>query len=139
MTIYGTGENIPFSNFSSTIYGIVQGGKGWGQAYNDFSSLGLSEGALAKHIYKKSLEVFIHSPHQLVYGLLKGYWDFYQQHTIRLFGVNVFMGFIPAGSGLVSILSTIGLPFALVLFLIDPKHRPLGQLLLFAWIGVVLS
>lgn len=139
LKIYGTGENLPLSNFSSTLYGLVQGGKGWGQAYNDFGYLGLSDGEFAKYVYKKSLDIFFQHPEQIIIGLLKGYLDYYQQHKIVFDGFNIFFGFIPVGSGSASILSTLGLPFAVYYFIFHREKRPFGQLVLFSWIGIVIS
>jgi len=54
-----------FSNFSYSLYGLVVGGKGWGQVLIDHP--GATEGA---EIYRLALEEFIRRPQGLVEGAL---------------------------------------------------------------------
>jgi len=61
--LYGDGTGASFSNFSTVLYGLVVGGKGWTQVYADFPILGtLPESAAAKFIYQQAWERFTSAP-----------------------------------------------------------------------------
>jgi hypothetical protein len=64
--------NTAFSNFSYTLYGLVAGGKGWGQVMIDHP--GAREGA---EIYALAFRTFLANPMGLVLGSLKMWQDYF--------------------------------------------------------------
>jgi hypothetical protein len=69
------GSGMAYSNFASTVYGLVSGGKSWAYAYQDPSIQSLIAGKTqaqeAKILYAKSWEVFRHNPFNFSIGMVK--------------------------------------------------------------------
>jgi len=68
--MYGTGDGL-LSNFSYTIYGLSQGGKGWTQALTDFPRLTGDDAYVARFLYQKTFESALNNPLLLVAGLAR--------------------------------------------------------------------
>jgi len=71
--LYGDGTGASFSNFSTVLYGLVVGGKGWTQVYADYPLLGtLSESAASEFIYRQAWERFTDMPWVAAKAVLVG-------------------------------------------------------------------
>ena len=68
--IYGTG-GVLLSNFSYTIYGLSQGGRGWTQAITDFPRLTGDDAQVASFLYHKAFESILSNPLLLIVGLAR--------------------------------------------------------------------
>lgn len=89
-----SGGGMPFSNFGTTLYGLVSGGKGWTYAYDDPLTQniisGKSEAQQAAILYQESWKAFKNNPYNLIRGLTKNLYAFFYIFTEKLaFGAGI--------------------------------------------------
>ena len=76
---YGTGENLPASNFSYTLYGLALGGESWQRGYTDFPQwASLPEAERAKHLFHAALAHIREQPGLFLSGMGKFLSNFAQ-------------------------------------------------------------
>ena len=73
-------DQMAFSNFSQTLYGLVVGGKGWGQIAIDYP-----EAAEGAEIYRLAYEAFKSDPKQLLIGSLKMWREYFPPRNYHAF------------------------------------------------------
>lgn len=77
LKVVGPPDNLAFSNFSYTLYGIIVGGKGWTQVLADYPELwDVAEPERSRIIYKLAFEAFQANPFGLVIGALTAWWNY---------------------------------------------------------------
>jgi len=128
----GSSVNMPFSNFSYTLYGLAVGGKGWQQIYTDYPAIFQSgEGIASQKIYMLAFEHMLETPLDFVIGYVKGL-----PHTAQ-----VLFGFVPYSL-------PVPKPFAIFFILLwltglwvafHNRRQPHALFLLAATAGAVLS
>ncbi len=87
MRILGVGQQLPFSNFAYTLYGLVVGGKGWEQIKWDHPELAAITGP--QHywsVLQLSWEAFRADPTLLVQGALHQYAYFFSDTWFSAYG-----------------------------------------------------
>jgi hypothetical protein len=139
-TFYGdpSSSGEAFSNFSTVVYGLVNGGKGWLYASQDphASALiaGKSESELSRILYQESWRIFKDNPLNLLRGLSLNLWNFFY-YFIRSFSF---------GSGIVRLVTTILLVMFgfFIGFRISAKRHFLNREFLFltiTFLGIAVS
>ena len=118
----GTGDNVPFSNFSYTFYGLAVGGKGWLQVYADYP-----EGMTTYKMFALAFEKIAENPFNIVIGYVRNL----PHSTLRLF--DYAPAFLP-------VRPLLGIFWLAGLFVAFRRRRePLALFLLMATAGIVLS
>ena len=79
---------MALGNFSSTLYGLVNGGKTWNYAYEDPQIQGLvagkPEGELARILYAHCWKAFKDNPFNLIRGMLNNLKELVYTFTVKL-------------------------------------------------------
>ena len=135
---FGSGENIPFSNFAYILYGLARGGTGWSQIMTDHPELFiLDENQLTKEIWSLVLQLIRQNPQNLVSGMLKQYVYFvdfsYQTKSVFSFMSSGTTSIFIATQYLLYLASLAGL-FSLV-----KREKTFTSLILFSLIGIMIS
>lgn len=141
LLLYASGESVPVGNFSTVVYGLVSGGKGWAQVFVDYPQLELiPESERAGFIYMKALERFIAEPTLVVRVYLYGLLHIPPYFVEQLVGVVGYQ-MEERPKGIWPVLA-IGLAFLMVgigrMFL-RRRSAPFLQLLLVGLLAVYLS
>lgn len=106
-TLFGdpAGSGMAFSNFGSTLYGLVNGGKSWSYAYQDphLQNLfaGKTEAQQAKIFYEESWRIFKANPFNIVIGTIQ-YLGGFCYWFIRQFSFGI--GIIHALTTIISVI-----------------------------------
>jgi len=80
-------HTVLFSNFSYTLYGLVMGGKGWGQIWIDYPELKTwVEPQLSRQIYALCWQAFLSNPFNTVVGAGRAWADFFSTGFHGMFG-----------------------------------------------------
>jgi hypothetical protein len=79
--IVGDASGMAFSNFSTVLYGLVSGNKGWTQIYADYPGVIIPD----QEIYRLAWEILRENPKGLVFGILGAYKDYFNPKAMGAF------------------------------------------------------
>jgi|GEM_PF-1991504 len=68
--LFGDGTGMAMSNFSTVLYGLASGGKGWMQYQKDFPYLAGTDNQMSAFLYDQSLKLIVHNPLQFVFTIV---------------------------------------------------------------------
>ncbi len=135
----GSPSGLPFSNFTYSLYGLVNNGGGWTKISADHPEIfSLPEPQLSNRIYQLAFESFITNPFGIVIGTLKEYGilfnfiDSNQSIYSFVFGENSLIFHLT--QVFIYIFAVIGL-----VTIIKKKKQPLNYFLLLIFAGFFLS
>ena len=134
--LFSPPDSSLFSNFSYTLYGLVVGGKGWGQIWMDHPEVtALAEPLLSQRIYALTWQAFLQNPSGIVLGAFKAWGDFFSVGSLGMFG---FIGRTNATANLIGALA--GYFFSAAAVVLGWRKRDtLWWLLAAAMLGVLAS
>lgn len=135
---FGSGENIPFSNFAYILYGLARGGSGWSQVMTDHPELFvLDENQLIREIWSLTRQLIRQNPQDFISGMFKQYVylaDFsYPTKSIFSFVNSETTPIFITTQCLLYLASMIGL-FSLI-----KREKTFASLMLFSIIGILIS
>ena len=139
LKLFGSSTGTLFSNFSYSLYGLVNNGSGWGQVFIDHPELkSLAEPMLSNQVYRFTFESFKANPIGLVTGSLKQYvW------LVNFINSNAsIFSFVSGDNVLIYNLTQIGLYVLTLLGLVNlwcNRKQPLSFFLLLALAGILIS
>ncbi|NJP07705.1 MAG: hypothetical protein HC837_19850 [Chloroflexaceae bacterium] len=144
LALVSSDNEVAFSNFSYTLYGLAAGGEGWWQVLHDHPELStMTEIERSQQIYQLAWQTFLADPTKLLIGFLRAIASYIS--PIRGFGgAFSFMAgdpdnlldrtvafFCRTGSLLISLWGLV--------FCYRQRHQPGCSLLLAAAVGILLS
>ena len=134
----GSSEGMAFSNFSTVIYGLVVGNKGWTQVTIDHPEIAvLQEPEYTRRVYELAYETFRSNPMGLVVGVLKSWRDYLNPVKMGAFSfVSPWLGAwtVVITRLVLMVLSGIGLIGGFL-----RRRDPYNSLILAAALGILLS
>jgi hypothetical protein len=130
-------ENLPFANFSYTLYDLASGGKGWTQVKKDHPEiLELSEPAYSSRIYELAFQEIRTHPENFISGIIKTWPVFFSTGKSSIYG---FVGGELPAVAVISRLILLAAGLSALVWAFRHLHAPGALLLIAVLAGTVFS